>query len=145
MNVSPISVVSKSPIVSPPQLVIDDDAIIRQDINNPTIKRLYNLSKKKSNRLDSVYNNLNDIMDEEDKKVFFNQLRNYYYPDGFFTTERVADKGFTEKEIQEITHLLVPFSKKLSRKGKPIGGKKTRRRITKKRRSNKKRLTKKRR
>jgi len=145
MSVSPISVVSKSPIVSPPQLVIDDDAIIRQDINNPTIKRLYNLSKKKSNRLDSVYNNLNDIMDEEDKKVFFNQLRNYYYPDGFFTTERVADKGFTEKEIQEITHLLVPFSKKLSRKGKPKGGKKTRRRLTKKRRSNKKRLTKKRR
>ncbi len=77
---------------------IDDD-VFRQDIDNPTIRRLYNLTRKNSNDSDSAFDSLNSGMDTNDKKVFLNQLRNYYYPEGFFTTQRVTDKGFTEEEI----------------------------------------------
>ncbi len=125
---SPVNI--KLPL--PPSLEIDEE-IIRQDINNPIIKQLYNLIKEEK----ETYDSLNDQMDEYDKKVFFETLRNYYFPDGFFTTKRVADKGFSKSEIQEIAQLLRPFKGKISRKRTAKGYKK--RRYTKRKRPTKRR------
>ena len=131
-------------MLSPPPISIDDEAI-RQDINNDNIKNLYNLIKDDKS---GTYENLNYEMDKHDKKEFFNTLRNYYYPGGFFITSRVGEKGFTEDEIRELTNLLRPFSGNFSRKGKPkAGGKKrryTKRKPTKRRRPTKRRATKRR-
>tara|TARA_B100000902_G_C27030975_1_gene774482 strand:+ start:106 stop:522 length:417 start_codon:yes stop_codon:yes gene_type:complete len=132
-------------MLSPPPPISIDEEAIRQDINNDNIKNLYKLIKDDKSR---TYENLNYEMDKGDKEEFFNILRNYYYPDGFFSTERVARKGFTEDEIRELTNLLRPFSGKLSRKRKPkAGGKKrryTKRKPTKRRRPTKRRATKRR-
>ena len=76
-------------------------------------------------------------MDEHDKTVFFDQLRQFYYPNGFFSTNRVEQKGFSPEEI---ANLLRPFESKLSRKGTAKGGKK---KINKRRKSLKKRRPKK--
>ena len=111
-------------------LDIDDDEI-RRDINNPNVIKLYGY-------LD--HTSLNDKMDKNDKNVFFDQLRQFYYPEGFFTTNRVAEKGFSLEEINEIAKLLAPFERKLSRKGTAKGGKK---KINKRRKSLKKRRPKK--
>lgn len=99
---------------APAELEIDDDEI-RQDINNDDIKRLYNLIKNERGNYDS----LNDEMDKHDKDTFLNTLRSEYYPDGFFITSRVANKGFTDEEIDEIAMLSRPFSGEFSRKKKP--------------------------
>ena len=108
-----------------------DDNQIRRDIDNPNVKKLYGYLNHIS---------LNDIMDENDKNVFFDQLRQFYYPEGFFSTNRVEQKGFSPEEINEIAKLLAPFERKLSRKGTAKGGKK---KINKRRKSLKKRRPKK--
>jgi hypothetical protein len=89
MNLSNSVITSK---VEFPILDLDiDDTEIRRDINNPIVKKLYNLYSSKQD----AHMSLNDLMDDNDKKEFFEQLKQFYYPDGFFTTNRVAQKGFT--------------------------------------------------
>ena len=127
-----------SPIVPIIKIEIDEDKI-RQDIDNPCVEQLYKLIKNKK----GIFDSLNEQMDDTDRDVFFNTLRNYYFPDGFFTTQRVADRGFNNTEIQEIANLLRPFDGKISRKNKAKGDKK--RRYTKRRKSTKRRRRKKRR
>ena len=104
----------------------------RRDIVQDDISKMYKISMKDLKKIDS--GKLNDLMDNADKKSFFDQIEKTR--EIGFTTERLQRKGFRDEEIKIIVDASRPWTlvtRKKSRKGKSQKAKaKTKKRLKRK-------------